>query len=31
MYTRTYQLSCEGPANMERFRIVTTQGIRLKV
>ena len=26
MYTRTYQLSCEGPANMERFRIVTTQG-----
>ena len=27
MYTRQYKLMCEGPENMERFRIVTTQGL----
>ena len=27
MYTRQYKLICEGPENMERFRIVTTQGL----
>ena len=26
MYTRNYKLICEGPANMNRFKIVTTQG-----
>jgi len=27
MYTRKYQLNCEGQPNMKRFRIVTTQGL----
>jgi hypothetical protein len=27
MYIRQYKLICEGPENMERFRIVTTQGL----
>ena len=27
MYIRQYKLMCEGPQNMERFRIVTTQGL----
>jgi len=26
MYKRHYKLVCEGPANMDRFKIVTTQG-----
>jgi hypothetical protein len=26
MYTRRYKLICEGPENMQRFRIVSTQG-----
>ena len=26
MYKRYYKLICEGPANMDRFNIVTTQG-----
>lgn len=27
MYKRHYKLVCEGPANMDRFKIVTTQGL----
>jgi hypothetical protein len=27
MYVRQYKLICEGPANMERFRIIGTQGL----
>ena len=27
MYIRQYKLICEGPENMERFRIIGTQGL----
>jgi hypothetical protein len=31
MYERKYKLACEGDSKMERFRIVTTQGLPFSV